>query len=118
MRSDWDVLLTADEELEARRVANLLASGHARRVESEGLLRRATAAEVESAIGDFGPTLVPLPSNAFDLADVCQHGPAGDEFIVDLPLWTADGRSDLVVRLLLRRQRGRSEISVWDVLAP
>ncbi len=118
MRADWDTEIDETEERSVRRIADLLAAQSVRVLESEGLLLRATSAEVAVAMQHYAGRLVPLPPHALDLADVAQFGASGEAFILDLPLWTSRGRSDLVVSFLVRRGGVEPRVGVWDVGMP
>lgn len=119
MQTEHGTQLEIWEEQEVRRIANLVALDHIEALVSGGLLfGDGEADEIREAVGEYRGVLVPLPDSAFDLAYVTQWGPGGQEFMVDVPLWTVEGRSDLVVSCLLRRHGPEPRIVLYDVRIP
>lgn len=118
MRHEWDCEIDALEESSVREMADLLSAGQSEVLERRGLLLRITAQEADAAIGSYRGRLTSLPAYGFDFADVAQSGPSGDEFILDLPLWTPTGRSDVVVSFMIRRNGTKPPVAVWDVGMP
>lgn len=106
------------EESAIRELADRLSMGEVRSLASEGVLFRETAEQTEATMEPYSKDLTRLPQGAFEIADLAQFGPSGEEFILDLPLWSARGRTDLVASFIIRRRAGRSEIGVWDVRVP
>ncbi len=62
---------------------------------------RLTAADIESAVHDYGRTIIEPPDEAYDYADTIAIEAADDStYSVNMPVWTAEeGRSDLTLQL-------------------
>src|SRR5688572_25062299 len=83
-------------------VDDLVAGAYAK-VANDGRIGRLTVPELQRAIAEYGRTLVPLPDQAFDLADVYPIDRSPGEWAIDLPLWTKEeGRSDLTLSLTVK----------------
>lgn len=102
-----EAVKTLVEALVAKRYAELEADGRSGRV---------TAEELRRTIEEYGRVLVPVPKEAFQLADVFEV--TGDEggWAIDLPLWTKEeGRSDLTLSLSTQLQGGEVKIEIDDL---
>lgn len=79
---------------------------------------RLTSEQIESAVRDYGRTIVPLPSEAFALIDYVAvknaRPPAWSAYV---PLFTQEeGRSDLSINLtLIESESGRFAIELNDL---
>ena len=82
-----------------RLVEDLVVDNYAA-VEADGRIGSLTKEELDRAIADYGRTLVSLPSEGVDAAEVFPLDGNPGKFAVDLPLWTAEeGESDLTLSL-------------------
>jgi hypothetical protein len=95
------------EDLAARRYAEIAADGRAGRL---------TAAELRTAVEQYGRTLVPLPADGEMLVDVYEQTSQPDVLTLDVPLWTREeGRSDLTLSVTAIRQGETYTVEVDDL---
>jgi hypothetical protein len=81
----------------------------------DGRAGRLTAEELERATKSYGRTLVALPDEAWDLADV-YRSPDGHVRSLDLPVWTLEeGRSDLTLSLSVQRTAEKLRVAIDDL---
>ena len=93
-----------------------LARGRYAELEADGRAGRLTAAELASAIQEYGRTLLPLPDEAIPLIDVFVHLQAPNTTSVDVPMWTVEeGRSDLTLSVEARRDGGTHRVAITDL---
>lgn len=99
-----------------RRLVDDLAGGNHASIEADGRIGRLTQVELKRAIAEYGRTLVPLPSDGLDTADVYPSDRAPREFAVDLPLWTVEeGRSDLTLSLTVVESDDGAAVAIDDL---
>jgi hypothetical protein len=85
-------------------------------IEADGRIGRLTRDELRRAIQEYGKTLVSLPANAVEAADVYPLENSPGEFAVDLPLWTAEeGQSDLTLSLTVVDVIDAPAVSIDDL---
>ena len=93
-----------------------MAQGNVAKLRQTGVLGRLTANELKQAIDEYGRTLVPLPPEAFDLADSWAVQGSRGTWAVDIPLWTIEeGRSDLTLSLTVCEEEGSIRIEIDDL---
>jgi hypothetical protein len=81
-----------------RSVVETLVKGHFDQLERDGRSGRLASHELQEALQAYGRTLIPLPDEAFRLAEVYPIKGQTATWAVDVPLWTAEeGRSDLTL---------------------
>ena len=108
--------LTADEVRAVRRIAASLVRGELDELVSAGEIFRGTSADVARTIGDYGGTLVASPPQQMEHAFVTPFGGLPGSLLVDLPLWTEEeGRSDLILQCLVRRDRAQPPVGLWSI---
>jgi hypothetical protein len=74
-----------------------------------------SASDLAKAVREYGRTLVPLPDNAFAMAEVYDIGSNGRTDVY-LPLWTKEeGRSDLTLFVSCFSGNGEPVIEVNDL---
>jgi len=87
------------------------------KISADGRTGRLDTTGLKKAIDDYGCKIVPLPENAFSLAETY---PADENAIlIYLPLWTQEeGRSDLTISLdcLLKDSKPLAKINDLRVL--
>lgn len=112
-------MLNINEELQVHveRIVQLLAERKFGQIESLTRGVRLSAQEMETALDEYGRTLVRLPRNAFKLMDIIpHHSEKASSWSVIMPLWTAEeGRSDLSLELTLIRQGDDVSIELDDI---
>lgn len=92
-----------------------LAAGSFDAIGADGRAGRLTAAELRGAVEQYGRTLVPLPTEAWELVELYPAA-AGDGVALDVPLWTAEeGRSDLTLSLSAVRDGAEFRLSIDDL---
>ncbi len=93
-----------------------LVQGHFAQLERDGRSGRLSADELQEALREYGRTIITLPDEALNLADV--HSVAGQRtrWAVDVPLWTAEeGRSDLTLSLTISESRDGVRLEIDDL---
>jgi hypothetical protein len=114
-----DLVLEPDLLRVVRDLVADLAAGRFMKVVTDGRAGRLSAAELESAIREYGRTLVPLPDEALNRIDVFPRDLDLNRASLDVPLWTAEeGLSDLTLQLDAMRDGAmyRIEITTLHVL--
>jgi hypothetical protein len=114
-----DLVLEPDLLNVVRELVIDLASGRFAEVVADGRAGRLSAADLQSAISDYGGTLVPLPDEALHRIDVFPRDLDLKRSSMDVPLWTAEeGESDLTLQLDATRDGAtyRVEITTLHVL--
>lgn len=98
-------------------IAQLLVAGDYRAVERMTDGRRLTAEQIEQAVLDYGNTLVPLPPEALDQAEVYPFEGDPGSCVAEVDLWTREeGRSDLTLEVMLEsRDDGGYDVSVRNI---
>jgi len=85
-------------------------------IEADGRIGRLTKDDLTRAITEYGRTLVSLPNDAVDTADVYPLDNTPGGFAVDLPLWTVEeGRSDLTLSLTVVDGDDGPAVSIDDL---
>lgn len=82
---------------------------------------RLPANQMQSAVDDYGRTLIPIPSRGWSELDVVKVDDAQpDTYDVEICLWTQEeGRSDLWLSLYLtERVGGDYDIRLMDIRVP
>ena len=75
-----------------------------------------TREELERAIDQYGRTLVGIPSNGLEEADVFPSNVDPRQIAVDVPLWTREeGRSDLTLSVTIVETDGTASVSMDDL---
>ena len=98
------------------KLVNDLVRGNYASIEVDGRIGRLTREELERAITEYGRTLIPLPSNALEMADAFPVLDAPEHIAVDIPLWTEEeGRSDLTLSLTIIESHGVTSVSIDDL---
>jgi hypothetical protein len=93
----------------------LLVSKSYRELVDRGWVGRLTIQEIETAISEYGRSLVDPPPGFFDRADVYELT-SGSGWHVDVPLWTAEeGESDLTLSLSVRMDGNSASIGISDL---
>jgi len=101
---------------EVQRIVRLLAEANYREVEEITESVRLNAFMMESAIKEYGRTLVPLPEEALEIIEIIQHDDNENTASVCCPLWTLEkGRSDLSVELTIVFVDGSWRIEIDDL---
>jgi hypothetical protein len=93
-----------------------LVQGHFAQLEQDGRNGRLSAAELQDTLREYGRTIITLPDEALNLADV--HAIAGQKtcWAVDMPLWTAEeGRSELTLSLTISETRDGMQLEIDDL---
>jgi hypothetical protein len=99
-----------------RSLVEELVQGHFAQLERDGRSGRLSAAELQETLREYGRTIITLPDEALNLADV--HAIAGQRtcWAVDIPLWTAEeGRSDLTLSLTISETRDGVQLEIDDL---
>ena len=85
-------------------------------LEKDGRIGRLSPAELETAINDYGRTLISLPDAAFELAEEYKVESQENMWDVDIPLWTREeGRSDLTLSVTINFQNDVLSIYIDDL---
>jgi hypothetical protein len=93
-----------------------LSGGRFEELEADGRGGRLTAAELRSAIHDYGRTLVPLPDEAASMIDIHPNQVNPKNCFLDVPLWTAEeGRSDLTLSLVAIEEGNDYRLEISDL---
>lgn len=93
-----------------------LVQGHFAQLERDGRSGRLSAHQLQEALREYGCTIITLPDEALNLADV--HAVTGQQtrWAVDVPLWTAEeGRSDLTLSLTISESRDGVRLEIDDL---
>lgn len=99
-----------------RQLVEDLVAGDYAAVVADSRIGRLTEDELRRAIAEYGKTLVSLPVDGVDAADVYPSDNDPSEFAVDLPLWTAEeGRSDLTLSLTVVDRDDGPVVSIDDL---
>ncbi len=108
--------MTPELIAEIGRLVQDLAVGRYDLIIADGRGGRLTAPELERAIGEYGRTLVALPSEGLRLVDVFPRVNDPTTLAVDVPLWTREeGRSDLTLSLTAVHTPGGYRLTIEDV---
>lgn len=98
------------------RLVDDLVAGNFASIDADGRIGRLTQKELRNAIAEYGRTLVPIPKDGTDEADVYPLDGAPGRFAVDVPLWTQEeGRSDLTLSLIVVETHDAVEVSINDL---
>lgn len=76
---------------------------------------RTTRDGLADALRSYALSIVSLPDEAFDDMRIYNRGPA--QWYVEIPLWTADGRSDLGAFIEIHEREGKL-VAYLDDLHP
>lgn len=78
---------------------------------------RLPAEQIQTAVDQYGRTLVVPPSDAFKLMDVVEvHGRHPSQWSITMPLWTKEeGRSDLSIELTITQGTEKFHIELDDI---
>lgn len=99
-----------------RRLVEDLVAGEYASIAADGRIGRLTNDELRRAITEYGKTLVSLPVDGIDAADIYRSDSAPQELSVDLPLWTEEeGRSDLTLSLTIVDHGDGPLVSIDDI---
>ena len=99
-----------------RSLVGELVQGHFAQLERDGRSGRLSASELQETLREYERTLITLPDEALNLAEV--HAVAGQRtcWAVDVPLWTAEeGRSDLTLSLTISETRDGVQLEIDDL---
>lgn len=97
-------------------VGSMVSAIVANRLDSLNYLPGRTTREgLADVLRSFALPLVDLPDEAFDDMRIYDWGPA--QWYVEIPLWTADGRSDLGVFIEIHEREGKL-VAYLDDLHP
>jgi hypothetical protein len=75
-----------------------------------------SASELQETFREYGRTIITLPDEVLNLADV--HAVAGQRvcWAVDVPLWTAEeGRSDMTLSLMISENSDGVQLEIDDL---
>ena len=101
-----------------RLVRDLAAHNYAS-LEMDGRSGRVTAQELARVIRDYGRTIAELPEEVWPLIDVYPVGGRPGTCMIDIPIWThEEGRSDLMLSLVLRETADGIELAITDLRVP
>jgi hypothetical protein len=99
-----------------RSVVDTLVKGHFDQLEHDGRSGRLSSHELQAALHAYGRTLIPLPDEAFRLAEVSPITGQTATWAVDVPLWTAEeGRSDLTLSLTVSDSQHGVHVEIDDL---
>lgn len=86
-------------------------------LEADGRIGRLTVEELSQALEDYGRSLVEIPDQGWEAADVYEIEDRLDTWGIDLPLWTLEeGRSDLTLSLTVSRlDSGQVTVEIDDL---
>lgn len=78
---------------------------------------RLPAVQIETAVKQYGRTLVQPPSEAYELMDVVEvHGAKPNRWSIVMPLWTKEeGRSDLSIEVTVIKETSGFKIELDDI---
>lgn len=94
-------------------VADIVEGRHAS-IAADGRIGRLTEDELRAAVRQYGKTLLPLPDEAFEVAEVYDVDVNVVE--VDIPMWTAEeGRSDLTLCVEALRSDAGHKLLLTDL---
>ncbi|MBK8170942.1 MAG: hypothetical protein IPK60_11445 [Sandaracinaceae bacterium] len=103
-------------ESAARLVIDLLVGRRYRDLESLARGRRMTAAQIESAIAEYGRTLIVPPSDRLEFDAIFVSGTSPRQWSVNVTLWTLEeGRSDLTLTLTVEDQDSGLRVELDDI---
>lgn len=103
------------QEAVEKLVTDLVAGAYEQLV-VDGRAGRLSAAELESAVRDYGRTLVALPPGAWAFVEEYPQVADVDAVALDVPLWTEEeGRSDLTLSVSARRLGTGFAVAVDDL---
>lgn len=93
-----DLIINEFEDI-IRAIVSDIAKGDYRKLEAEAKNGRVSVADLRRTVEEYGYTIVPLPYNAFELAEA-YYVESENRIDIFLPLWSAEeGRSDLTLSL-------------------
>lgn len=88
-----------------RELVRDLADGRFAAIEADGRAGRLTADELQTALREYGRTLVPLPDETDGLIEVFPRNNDPNTWSLDVTLWTSEeGRSDLTLQVDATKQ--------------
>lgn len=98
-----------------RDLVNLISKGDYKVILDNGQNGRVSIADLKKTIREYGYTIVPLPQEAFLLAE-CFIFEDEEQMEVILPLWTKEeGRSDLTLELLCSGKGDIYKVEIDDL---
>jgi hypothetical protein len=101
---------------QVRRLIEDLAAGRYAEIAADGRAGRLTAAELKTAVEEYGRTLVALPDDVELIVDVYEQPSPPGAVTFDVPLWTQEeGRSDLTLSLTAIKQGETYTVEVDDL---
>lgn len=99
-----------------RALVDTLVKGHFNQMERDGRSGRLSSHELKEALQAYGRTIIPLPDEAFRLADIYPVKGQNAMWTVDVPLWTAEeGRSDLTLSLTVFENQDGVRLEIDDL---
>jgi hypothetical protein len=98
-------------------IVHELSVGNFVALERDGRAGRLTAQELREAVGGYGGVLTDVPVEALERANAYEIEDAGNEWFVNVDLWTTDEQpSDLTLSLEAKRlEDGKVEVSIDDL---
>ena len=106
----------ADLTLVAKHVMKLLVERRFDELEEATGGTRLSADDMEAAVDDVGSALVMPPDNVWRELRITPVRNWPGAFNLDLPLWTAGGRTTNSVELTVHSRNGRPVIEVDDII--
>jgi hypothetical protein len=92
-----------------------LSNKNYKKIEEEKLNGRLNIIDLENVIGEYGKTLMPLPEEAFEIANV-YNITQENRIDVYIPLWTKEeGRSDLTISIICYLRNNNPVIEINDL---
>ena len=101
---------------QVRRLVEDLAAGRYAEIAADGRAGRLTAAELRTAVEEYGRTLVPFPADGEVVVALYEQASPPEAAALDVPLWTKEeGRSDLTLSLTAIKQGETYTVEVDDL---
>ncbi|MDR0713006.1 MAG: hypothetical protein LBF89_01905 [Bacteroidales bacterium] len=85
------------------------------KIKKEKINGRVNIIELENIIKEYGKTIIPLPEEAFNIANI-YNIEREDRMNIYIPLWTKEeGRSDLTLSLICHLKNNKPTIEINDL---